>query len=700
VSDPTHGADNIRDALTQSDEQFRLLVEGVRDYAIFMLDAEGRVSSWNAGAQLIKGYTADEVIGRHFSMFYPPDALARDWPATELRRAAAEGRVEDEGWRIRKDGSRFWANVILTALRTEDGELVGFAKVTRDLTERRAADERLRRHEHQLAEAQAIAHLGSWDWDIRSDTVTWSDELYRIHGLEPGATTLTFETFFEQIHPDDRTLVRTAIDTALRDRAPFSLRHRIRLADGSVRILNARGQVDTGADGTPVRLFGTAQDITEQRRAEDRARELIREQAARAEAEAVAGRLRESEARFRAMADTAPVMVWTSGTDAQRDWFNRPWLEFTGRSMERELGSGWAENVHEDDRQRSVDTYLASFERRVPFRMEYRLRRRDAVYRWVVDHGVPRHTPDGEFAGFIGSCIDIHDRIEQQRALEENTAHLEQVTAELEHTVEELQLRTREEEAAREEAEAARRLAEDASRAKSQFLAVMSHELRTPLNAIMGFADLMAGEIAGPLTEMQRQQLARIQASSLHLLELINRVLSLSRIEAGRDELYLDDVDITALARECAEMIEPATSRKGLALHLDLPDTPVIAQTDAGKVRQIVLNLLTNAVKYTDSGHVALSLDAGHDEFRVRVSDTGIGIPQEYLPRIFTPFTQVEASSSRGRGGTGLGLSVTRELARTLGGDVEVESEPDGGSTFTVRLPLSAADDAADTPAA
>src|SRR5690606_26225972 len=131
--------------------------EGVRDYAIFMLDAEGRVISWNTGAELIKGYRADEIIGQHFSTFYPRDAVERGWPEEELRRAAAEGRFEDEGWRLRKDGTRCWANVVITALRDRTGRLVGFGKVTRDLTERRRAEERLRRREQQLAEAQAIA---------------------------------------------------------------------------------------------------------------------------------------------------------------------------------------------------------------------------------------------------------------------------------------------------------------------------------------------------------------------------------------------------------------------------------------------------------------------------------------------------------------------------------------------------------------
>jgi PAS domain S-box-containing protein len=678
-----------RDRLHHGEEHFRLLVEAVRDYALFMLDENGHVVSWNAGAQLIKGYSSEEILGRHFSIFYPPDALRRGWPAEELRRARTEGRVEDEGWRVRKDGTRFWASVVITAVRAAEGRLLGFAKVTRDLTERRRAEEALRRREHQLAEAQALAQLGSWELDVASGAVLWSDEMYRIFGLETG-TPVTLGSFLEHVHAEDRERVRSVIEAAIRTTAGFEVEHRIVRPDGGERIVRGRGHVVVDGEGAPVRLYGTGQDVTEQRAAEASAYELIRAQAARAEAEAAAGRLRESEARFRMLADTAPVMVWMAGPDGSRTFVNSGWLEFTGRPVEQELGSGWQEGMHADDVENCRRAYAAAWQGRAPFRTEYRLRRRDGRYRWLLDQGVPRFTPDGAFAGYVGTSMDIHERIEQQAALEQNTQHLEQVTLELEETVQQLQQRTLEQAVAREQAEAARRLAEEASRAKSQFLAVMSHELRTPLNAILGFTDLLAGEIAGPLTETQRQHLERIHGSSLHLLELINRVLRLSQIEAGREQLHVQDVDVAALARECVQIVEPAASRKALYMHFEARPGEIAARTDAGMLRQILFNLLNNAVRFTDRGGIETRVEAGDGWLRIDVRDTGIGIPPEFVGRVFAPFTQVEAMPARGRGGTGLGLSVTRELCRLLGGSITVESRPEQGSTFTVRLPRTA----------
>ncbi|HEX5870604.1 MAG TPA: ATP-binding protein [Longimicrobium sp.] len=230
-----------------------------------------------------------------------------------------------------------------------------------------------------------------------------------------------------------------------------------------------------------------------------------------------------------------------------------------------------------------------------------------------------------------------------------------------------------------------------ANAAKSEFLAVMSHELRTPLNAIIGYADLLDAGVAGDLNAAQREQLSRIRVGSKHLLRLIEEVLLFSRLEAGREEVYREALDLGSLAREAAALLEPLAREKGLDFRVDIPAQPVPVETDSGKVHQIVLNLLSNAVKFTDVGEVAVTL-ATHDGHAVlQVRDTGIGIAPENLERIWDAFSQVEQAPTRRVGGTGLGLSVTRNLARLLGGDVVVDSAPGRGSAFTLRLPLIAA---------
>lgn len=233
----------------------------------------------------------------------------------------------------------------------------------------------------------------------------------------------------------------------------------------------------------------------------------------------------------------------------------------------------------------------------------------------------------------------------------------------------------------------ARAAAERASRVKSDFLAVMSHELRTPLNAIIGYTSLIADEIVGPVSPAQQTQLGRVKAGARHLLSLIEQILSLSRLEAGKEEVIAERADLIAIARETAALIEPAAMTKRLRFEVKVPPPPVEITTDPTKVRQIMLNLLGNAVKFTESGFVELSIEVNPEVVEIRVTDSGEGIAAEHAERIFEPFWQVGQSRFARAAGTGLGLSVSRQLARLMGGDITVRSELGRGSTFLVRLP-------------
>jgi signal transduction histidine kinase len=233
----------------------------------------------------------------------------------------------------------------------------------------------------------------------------------------------------------------------------------------------------------------------------------------------------------------------------------------------------------------------------------------------------------------------------------------------------------------------ARATAESASKAKSDFLAIMSHELRTPLNAILGYTDLIAGEIVGPVNDTQRNQLGRVKASANHLLELIEQVLTLSRLEVGREQVHRTPVDVPALCRDAVSLLEPAARNR--QLHLDFAISGGIGTrvTDETKLRQILINLLANAVKFTEQGEVSLVVRGDGELLRFIVRDTGVGIEAEHLQHVFDPFWQVDTRRARRTSGSGLGLSVSRDLARLLGGEIEVESVLGQGSTFTVRLP-------------
>ncbi len=261
---------------------------------------------------------------------------------------------------------------------------------------------------------------------------------------------------------------------------------------------------------------------------------------------------------------------------------------------------------------------------------------------------------------------------------------------------------------ARRVADTARLAAEQANAAKADFLAVMSHELRTPLNAVIGYTDLLSLGVSGPITPVQKEQLERIRGSAAHLVSLIDQVLSFAKLDAGRDHLHVAPVDGAAVARETAAMVASFAVAKDLVIRLEVPDEPIPMESDGQKLRQILLNLLSNAIKYTSAGEIVLTLSpveasggiqpsfhrrAGEAEsarIRFSVRDTGIGIAPENLGKVFDTFWQAAPALTRTVGGTGLGLSVSRQLARMLGGELTVDSVLGSGSTFTLTIPASA----------
>jgi PAS domain S-box-containing protein len=343
-----------------------------------------------------------------------------------------------------------------------------------------------------------------------------------------------------------------------------------------------------------------------------------------------------------------------SGTDSLCNFFNATWLKFTGRTMEEELGVGWAEGVFFEDFQCCMDTYERAFGAREPFEMEYRLRRADGEYRWVLDRGVPRLLPDGTFAGYIGSCVDITEH----KALE---SHL-------------------------------RRSIRD----REDFLSIASHELRTPLTALQLALEKLERDIHKVDTSSGAPPLARTLEKALsqtaRLEELVADLLDVSRVTSGRLDLALETVDLAALARGGVERLSDAARKQCSELILDAP-APVVGSWDRSRLERVISNLLSNALKYGDGKpvHVTVSSDARVATLAVR--DEGIGIEALDQARIFERFER--AVSARNYSGFGLGLWIVREIVRAHGGTIGVESAPGKGATFRVELPLPAPDRAA-----
>ncbi len=369
--------------------------------------------------------------------------------------------------------------------------------------------------------------------------------------------------------------------------------------------------------------------------------------------------LLESEQRFRTMADAAPVYIWLSGTDKLCYYFNKPWLEFTGRTLEEEMGNGWVEGVHPDDLQFCFETYSNAFDLRQPFEMEYRLRRYDGEYRWVLDRAVPRFSPDGQFEGYVGSCTDISDR-----KIYEN--EITRLNASLERRVQE---RTAQLEAANQELES--------------FAYSVSHDLRAPLRHISGFVNLLRKRIEPSLDENSQRYLNIIAQSTRQAEELIDNLLAFSRM--ARLEMRFIKVDMNQLVQEVRQTLEIHSGDRKIIWDIT-PLTPV--EGEPTMLRLVIQNLLDNAIKYTqrcESAEIAVGFDSSDQDYIFFVRDNGIGFDMRYAHKLFGVFQRLHSNPDFV--GTGIGLANVRRIIHRHGGRTWAEGEVNIGATFYFSLP-------------
>lgn len=361
--------------------------------------------------------------------------------------------------------------------------------------------------------------------------------------------------------------------------------------------------------------------------------------------EQVSQRLYETEKRFEIMANASPVMLWMARTDGMCTFFNQSWVEFTGRTHEEEWGVGWAENIHFEDLQRCLDTYTDNFNLRHSFEMEYRLKRRDGEYRWILDRGVPRYHPDGSFAGYIGSCVDISEHKQMESELRQ------------------------------------------ALRTKDDFLGMVSHELRTPLTALQLQIDRLLRSSAGNFSDTQNNILQRMSITAERLTNLITTVLQFSRMQSSRLKPMGTKFSIEELAYNLCNEVRGSADRKDLELRTNIASAMPMMSSDPDLVNLIISNLLTNAIKFTDAGFVALELNYAQGNFTIVVRDSGRGIAASDQLRIFEPFEQLEATRQKHTPGVGLGLALVKTMTHALGGQINLDSTLGRGSEFTISLP-------------
>jgi len=831
-------------ALLQSEQRFHDLVDSVIDYAIFSLDSAGYVATWNVGARRLKGYEVTEIIGQHFSVFYTPEDRAAGKPERVLEGARREGRFEDEGWRLRKDGTRFWANVIVTPLRDDKGGIVGFAKVTRDLTERRKGEEELARSEERFR--LLIDNIGDYAvylLDPDGHVSTWNRGAERFKGYN--AADIVGRHFSAFFPPED--VLNGKPEHELENARKFGRfedeGYRVR-RDGTRFWAHAILTALRDGDGKLLGFAKITRDLTARRAAEQQELALVHEQAARAAAERAQAQIRASEEQYRSLserleivfegvadgilaqdksgrivfANTAAARFFGFGSreallasapdavGASYDFFDdagrllgrdrfpgalvlagatahsamlqvrerstgrEQWLFVRGSSVSSESTDGeltitiW-HDVSAERRQERQSLYLseattalsASLEREEmlgalahrlvpsladwctialvedgvlrslaavhtdPTKDELVARfARDFALETAADRGPGRvvqsgsselvndlarssleslvSAPDGLAAlralgasAFLsapipvrGSVLGVISLFAAEPGRSYDTLHaalVEEIGRRVGVALENAHLYA--------EAQRAARAAEEANRAKDEFLATVSHELRTPLSAILGWSRLLKDRVTDrallkPLEVIHRNAEAQVR--------IIDDILDVSRVITGKFQIDPKPMDLVAVARDAVEVVRPSAVAKSITLEFNPEAEYCLLVGDPDRLQQVIWNMLSNAVKFTPSkGKVVLTV--GHDgqEVVLSVADTGMGLEPSFLPFVFDRFKQADPSTTRRVGGLGLGLALVRHIMELHGGRAEVASPgPGQGATFTVRLPLRA----------
>jgi PAS domain S-box-containing protein len=543
------------------------------------------------------------------------------------------------------------------------------------------ANRDLEQNREFLEQAQRSAQLGSWEWDIAADEVVWSDELFRVYGMEPGSVEVNFDTFLAAVHPDDRATVADAVQTALRTHEPFSFDHRVVQPDGTVRWVEGRGHVVVDGAGNPVRMLGSGQDVTERRRTADAQRFL-------AEAGQTLSGALDYRTTLRNVANLAvrDVADWCSIAtgDSSGRYEN---IAVAHRDPDRvRWAEEWAK-VHppQFDAPTGVPNVLRTGRSELYAEITPEMLEQSGVtgneLRAIQELGLYSAMVVPMIArGHVVGAITFISAESRRRFNADDLWLAERLAGRAALAIENARLY--------QGAQEARETAEQANRAKMDFLAAMSHEFRTPLNAIAGYAQLLEIGLYGELSDEQREVLARLQRSQHHLLGLVEQVLGFARVEAGKVELHPVDVPVSGAIDHASELTAPQLRAKNLAFVCDLRDEGVKVRADEDGFHQILVNLLTNAVKFTeDGGRITVDCRLADHSVEITVADTGVGIAAEQLETVFEPFAQLPQAREKRSSGVGLGLAISRDLARAMGGDLTVASEPGKGSVFTLTLP-------------
>jgi PAS domain S-box-containing protein len=503
-------------------------------------------------------------------------------------------------------------------------------RLEEEIEARRVAETSAAAEGRGLELALGLAGMGAWEWNVTSGMVTWSESAFLLLGYAvppPESREVPFARWADMVHPDDFEQVTEALETSRRERTPYTQRHRIRRADtGDVVWVDVNARFLYDEQGRAYRQVGLFRDVTAQVSAEEN--------------------LRESERRFRTLADHVPVLIWMNGPGGC-EFVNQEFLSYFGLPFEKILGMQWADAVHPDDLPGYRETYDRAWAARSRFIAQVRLRRADGTYRWFKSIGVPRIQGRDRFQGYVGCSLDITDMKRSEESLHE------------------------------------------ADRQKDEFLAVLAHELRNPMAPLRNGIYLI--QKAGDDPAIRKKALELMQRQVGLLTRLVDDLLDISRVARGKLELRRERVGIDRVVTDAIETVRPLMDSLGHALEVHMPGQVLQVEGDPMRLSQIFSNLLNNAAKFTPPpGRVSITARRENGSVLVSVRDTGEGIPPESLDRIFGMFDQLHAEDAP-RKGLGIGLALVKRLVAMHGGDVQARSEgPGRGSEFLVRLPAAA----------
>lgn len=520
-------------------------------------------------------------------------------------------------------------------LKDEQGTL--YIGQFHDISQNRRSLQRLELIEERFKLSQRHAHYGVWDWNIQTNDLYWSDQIGPLIGHGKGEIEANYADFIEAMHPDDRDYVGEAVRAAVEDGAEYDIEHRVVWPDGTVRWIRETGDIIRDETGTPVNMIGVARDVT----------------AHHLDSEA----LKESTQQLKQAQSIAHVGHW-SWDVASGDIF---WSDEIFRIFGYQPGEfeptyeKFIATLHPDDIERIKRSEAAAFAEGKAHSIDHRIIRPDGSEAWVHEEAVAINDKQGKPIRLTGTVQDINER----KLLEQKLADkIEQAQA--------------------------------ANLAKSTFLSHMSHELRTPLNGILGFAQVMQME---DLSDTLANYVKEIMSSGWHLLDLVDDLLDLSSIDTGNINLQLETVDLNELMHECHSIVNPMLTERKLQFKAPYEECTHFVKADRRRLKQVLINLLSNAVKYNrQNGFIEVSCEITDQTLRINIKDSGQGISQDLLPRLFTPFDRLGKEGIE-ESGTGIGLTLVKRLTETMGGEIGVRSKVGEGSTFWVEFPLASEQD-------